>query len=469
MKKNRLLEFTSILILGSFVAQPVWAGSKSDLEELVKAQQKQLAEQQKLLQQLQNDLQSLRVETKKAAAAPQTAPVQQASVGTPSASKTEKAIDYVRAGARPKSLRIPGTELDISIGGYAKADFIARLDGETNGAEDLFVVPGIVTNGTNGADDGVRLHARESRLNFDITGNTAFGKTRAFIEGDFFGAQGNEVISNSDSFRLRHAFGQVGGLLAGQTWTTFMDISAIANTLDFEGPGAETFLRQGQVRYTFDLNDIQKGLTFALAVENPESRAQLDGTGTVVSVTDEAPDFIARARYEQPWGHLQAAALVRKSEAPTGFDDETGFAITGSGKIKLPFLGAKDNFSFQGVYTNGASRYVLDAAIATGDIATGPGGQSDTIEVISGFAAFQHFWADNWRSTLVGSIVDIDRPSFFDAPNAIEETGYVAGNLIWSPVANIDIGAEVQYGRIQRENGERGDATRFQTSLIYRF
>ena len=47
------------------------------------------------------------------------------------------------------------------------------------------------------------------------------------MEGDFY--------SSGDQFRLRHAYGEIGDLLVGQTWTTFTDVAAAPATLDFEG------------------------------------------------------------------------------------------------------------------------------------------------------------------------------------------------------------------------------------------
>ena len=63
-----------------------------------------------------------------------------------------------------------------------------------------------------------------------------------YIEGDFYGS--------GSAFRLRHAYGKYGGLLAGQTWTNFLDPDNFHNTIDFESPMAFPSFRQAQVRYT---------------------------------------------------------------------------------------------------------------------------------------------------------------------------------------------------------------------------
>ena len=51
-----------------------------------------------------------------------------------------------------------------------------------------------------------------------------------YIETDFYGS--------GSVLRLRHAYGSYGGLLAGQTWSTFVDDDNFPNTIDFESPMA---------------------------------------------------------------------------------------------------------------------------------------------------------------------------------------------------------------------------------------
>ena len=63
-----------------------------------------------------------------------------------------------------------------------------------------------------------------------------------FVETDFYGT--------SSALRLRHAYGSFGGLLAGQTWSTFVDEDNMPSTIDFEAPMAFASIRQAQVRWT---------------------------------------------------------------------------------------------------------------------------------------------------------------------------------------------------------------------------
>ena len=104
------------------------------------------------------------------------------------------------------------------------------------------------------------------------------GPLKTRFEGDFFGSGGNQIFSNSTSFRLRHAFGSVGGLLAGQTWSNFMPIESYPGTVDFNGPAGLTFIRQAQLRYTHKIDD---HLTLRGSVENSEFNGRA-ADGTVV-------------------------------------------------------------------------------------------------------------------------------------------------------------------------------------------
>ena len=163
--------------------------------------------------------------------------------------------DLVEKGIFPKSINIPGTDASFSIGGYAKVDFIKDFDSIGNAYD--FQTNSIPVAGSAAADlDGrTTIHARETRINLEFRAAKRF---RAFVEGDFYG--------DGNAFRLRHAYGEFGRLLGGQTWSTFQDISARPLTIDFEGPDGEIFVRQALLRWTQPLS---KAVKWAIAVENP--------------------------------------------------------------------------------------------------------------------------------------------------------------------------------------------------------
>ena len=83
---------------------------------------------------------------------------------------------------------------------------------------------------------------------------------------------GNERVSNSYNPRLRHAFFTYGKWLFGQTWSTFQDVGALPESVDFlAASDGIVFERQPMVRYS------SAGWQFA--IENPETTITPFGGG----------------------------------------------------------------------------------------------------------------------------------------------------------------------------------------------
>jgi hypothetical protein len=240
----------------------------------------------------------------------------------------------VAAGAANAGYEIKLSEEDkVSFGGYIKVD--ARyVDG------DVAYRPFWLGAGTATALEESRsqfnLFANETRFNMKYT----HGDVMGFIELDFWGGGGNEIISNSANPRIRHAFIKYKNVLAGQSWTTFMNTSAIAETADFAGPAMGlAFIRQGQIRYTNG--------NFQVALENPFT---FGGDGNL----DDTPDIIAKYTFKGDWGNVSVAGLFRQlntagvpavaaveaAEAVTVLD-----AVTGEPVILTPAVTAVDAVS----------------------------------------------------------------------------------------------------------------------------
>lgn len=261
----------------------------------------------------------------------------------------------------------------LTFGGYIKVD--ARyVDGDV-AYRDFWI-----GTGTPLATDAsqFRIMANETRFNTKYV----HGDMMGFIEMDFYGSGGNEVISNSTSPRLRHAFIKYKGLTAGQTWSTFMNTSAIPETADFAGATVGiVFIRQGQIRY--DMGNFQ------VSIENPESY----GGDTA---NDDMPDVTARYNFKGDWGNVSVSALGRRLNT-LGGQSETAFGGSIAGRIKTF---GKDDFRFQ-FHKGELGRYVSIAA------ATDLVGEQveDTTAYL---AAYRHYWTDTLRSSLVYGKVETD-------------------------------------------------------------
>lgn len=240
----------------------------------------------------------------------------------------ELPTSVVEAGEFPGSFRIPGTDAALKIGGQVQMTVVKTLG--PLGVDDRFVTSSIPIEGTQEAGKGSRLvyTTRPSRLNFDLRTPTGVGSMRLFLEADYAGG-------DIDAFRLRHAYGQWGHFLAGQTWSTFSDPEAVPNGIDFEGLNAISLFRQPQIRYTRGWGEKR---SFSIAAENPSP----DVTGA--SGVNQVPDIVARLRFEsgeashlpilRRGGHLQIAVIGRQIRAE--IPDHVNETVSNGAPAPLP-------------------------------------------------------------------------------------------------------------------------------------
>lgn len=252
----------------------------------------------------------------------------------------------------------------LSFGGFIKID--ARYVDGNVGYRDFWI-----GGGATGVDASqVKFFANESRFNAKYVS----GDVTGFIELDFYGGDGNEIITNGYNPRIRHATINYENLVVGQTWSTFMNTSSLAETADFGGPHvAEPFIRNTMIRYIAG--------NWQVALENPESY-QGDPDN------DSVPDFVAKYQFAGDWGNVSVAGLARQLHT-VGGNEESAFGMSVSGRIKT---WGKDDFRFA-ISSGNLGRYVGTTA------ATDLVGE-EAEESTSVMFAYRHFWTEETRSTL---------------------------------------------------------------------
>lgn len=424
-------------------------------------QEEEIAELKALIESLQRRVEELEAERKPhtSATRPTSLPNAMSDATSSSHEVTEKSPPFaLTAGDFPGSFKLPNSDVSVKIGGYVKLDFIKDLDFTRSG--DIFVQTDVPVDGdTDKTKDGeTRFNVRQTRLNLDVRAPTQFGQFRSFFEGDFFGSNSN--------FRIRHAFGELGHALVGQTWSTFMDISAWPESLGFEGPDVAVFARQGQIRWT---QPVTERLAIAVAVENPagDFTDPIQGTDSDDAL-DEWPDVTAHIRHQGSWGHLQLGGLVREIQFDDGAGqrgDVVGWGTTLSGRI---YTVGKDNIQFQGTYGEGVGRYI-QGLIGTGsDAAPNSSGGFDAIPAGAIFASYQHWWTDTLRST-IGGEYGIVNPTVGQPVTAIKNFQGAAINLVWNIVPRVTVGTQFAWARNELKDGRQGIARRIQTSAQFDF
>ena len=403
----------------------------------------------------------------------------------------------VTGGAFPGSWKLPGSDTSISFSGYVKTDALFSINApQASGAADVigdsFIVSAIPVDNSVGANQGgnFRIHARRSRLRFLSNTPTEWGTMRTRVEGDFAGGGGNERFSNSNLFRLRQAFGELGPVLAGQTQSTFNDADTAPDLLDPGGPAGETDVRQAQIRYTFAPT---KTVGVDISIENPEQRNLRNVANAATTNTnfqDKLPDFIARLRWKDSWGALNVASVLRHFNYDDGAgaqDNALGYGMRAGATVNT---WGKDTFKISGAFGEGLGRYMdtthngdtivtcrTPTAVGRLNMVAGCGATLTTSSAWGVWASYTHFWMDNLRSNIVGgwSHNKVDVAKLGAGANGVFESGQtVHANLIWSPVRRVEIGAEFMYGWRQNaasaagtENS--GQAGRAQVSFLYNF
>lgn len=361
------------------------------------------------------------------------------------------------------SVTVPGTETTIKLGGYIKVDAINDIG--TGYGADFANFAAIPLDGSALANKSgdFHMHARHTRLNLTSTTPTKIGDVKAFLEADFFGVRGNDLVTNGHGPQLRQAYGQVGGLLAGQTWSNFMDMQAYPESLDFIGPVGITLLRQVQVRYTGDLSD---SLSYSVSAENPYADVTNGGTQTVTDY-DRAPDLVAALTQKTSWGHWSARGLLRdisvQNDTTNDSEHDLGYAFALSSKVNL---WGKDYVQLRGIYGDGLGRYVYDIA-QSGKAAAYNNGELETQKALVGYANYQHRWNEDFRSNFMGGYAKLDNETSLIGTAQNETIWSAHSNLIWQPVKAYSVGLEYMHGYRELDSGKSGDLDRVMASFIY--
>ncbi len=383
------------------------------------------------------------------------------------ATSSDAAGNAVTGGATKGSFKLPGSDTSITLGGYVKLDAIySDRSAGVDSTGDQELEPGSIPVGPAAAANDrnqVTLHARQSRLFFKTSTPTDRGDLGTYLEFDLFGASGNESVSNSNNLRVRHAYGTLGGWLFGQTWTTFSDVDAYPETVDFGGTVGQIFVRQAQVRWTQAFADGE----WSIALENPETVASVPGGAAFRADDDRLPDLTSKIRLNTAAGRYSIAGLVRQVRVdsaanPAARSQKLGAAIGANGIV--PF-GATDDLRFSAYLGNALGRYT--AGYFTDGVLTADGRLQLPRQWIAA-VSYRHFWAPTVRSTLALSKLASEHTSAVaGAVNKNAESAHL--NVMWSPFTRTNFGLEYIYARRETQDGQSGKLNRLQASAQYVF
>lgn len=361
-------------------------------------------------------------------------------------------------------------ETTLTWGGYAKLDVLySRFsEGEVgqSTSRDLYV-PSTIPVSTGGGDSysALDFHAKETRLFIATKTPLENGMTLgSHIEFDFIVNQGagTETVTNAYNPGLRRAFITYGKWLLGQEWSTFQNLGAIPETLDFVAfpTDGTVFDRQPMIRYSVG--------DFAVAAENPETT--INNAGTVSAKNDsQLPDLVGRwVTKVGDGGNFGVAVILRQLSVDDtsggGIDADTiGYGISASGKVPLT---ARDDIRFMANWGEGIGRYIglgisADAAVDGNDI--------EAIGIVAGYVAYRHAWTDQWRTTVTASTFQADNDVALTTDGVTKSVVSGSVNLLYSPTKKMTVGAELRHAEREVESGADGSLDRLQFSAKYVF
>lgn len=381
-------------------------------------------------------------------------------------SKKSAPVEYVRVCSAYGAgfFYIPGTETCLRVGGRIRAEY--AVSERWNGLA-----------GTQDQDSyGFRTRGR---LNIDARTQTAYGTLRTFIRFEMTvsnGVYGQGINGAGPAFTgtrggaggvasgLDKGFIQFGPITAGRAQSFF---DAYADDLNY-GVIRGSDLTNNLLAYTATFGG---GFSATISLED---RSEREVTGGTPIGGQTYPDVVAALNLTQGWGSAQlSGVLTQRNSFAIGVGDKTGFAVQGAVKINLPMLAAGDYLWLQAAYAEGAISYLGyggNGAGSTWGAASRAGRLSinnvdSSLVTIGGItsqkltkgyaitAGLLHYWTPQIRQGIYGSYSKLDYSASLGAAlNNDPKEFRVGSNLIWSPVAGLDIGVEVLYAKVSSRN-----------------
>lgn len=372
---------------------------------------------------------------------------------------------------------LPGTETCLKIGGVVRVEAVYS-EPRTN------------------QDNKVDFAAR-ARVSLDARTATEYGLLRSYIRLQFERDTSSNEGGSVGSLPFDYALLQFAGLTVGYTDSMF-DFKPYPSYAGMLVSDIQTIM----FAYTAQFGD---GFSATISAEDNSMRQVPGALGGLTELPNgnvplgapfgyagvEMPDFVANLRVEQGWGEAQISAAVHQLKAEINQsndrDYEYGWAVQGGVKVNLPMIAEDDYIYASGAYASGALDYLLSGAgvgkrqendlfrgIPVSDYIYKNNGHMDLTTGFNVNGGFEHHWSPNWRSSVSASYADIDFAHGFDAIglsgkrfNPDWALVQVAGQTVWTPVKNLDIGVEVVYSHFTDKptalkrgwNGEPGFPT----------
>jgi len=432
--------------------------------------QPQSQDRQQDIQQLKDRLQQLeqsmgevkaQINALETAEKPATAPVQGPAKGQKAPAQPQGVVAIPSEGVIPQGIdpvpiegEITETNNTLSLYGFAMLDSgynFGQINPNWYDVERPTQLPSFANQYP--PSGSVFAGVRQTRFGVKSSTTTPHGDLNTIFEFELFGTG---VDAGQTTFRLRHAYGELGAIGAGQTWSPYMDIDVFPNTIEYWGPNGMVFFRNVQLRW---MPVRKKGGSVTIALEKPGASGDQGVYSDRIELSNITPrfnwpDLSGNARIVRNWGYFQGAAIVRKigwvdtSANKTNLGGSVvGWGVNLSSNLNL----SKNNVAkLELTYGHGTENYMNDAPFDIGIGHTAPGSvvpiKGVALPVLGLVTFLDHTWSEHFTSSGGFSMVNIYN-SGGQLPSDFHQGFYSVGNLLYHPIPRVMMGGEFQFGR----------------------
>lgn len=358
----------------------------------------------------------------------------------------------VAAGALETFAQEPAKPLEPLQDNSRSFKFYGLLEGHAvrdfgqSGPSDIFTDLAFQPLDTSGGPKGkTRYTGETSRLGLDASTAVNGAPLAAKIEIDFYGY----APEKQNRPRLRQAYAEYSGWLVGKTWSTFMDLDDLPETVDFNGPIGAPFSRRVMLRYAW--GDADKGYKWTVALEQPKDQFGGGSSG------EKLPIFVARVDKTLANGAYNFRVMSHEKRSPT--DSKRGYGFGAGGRYKLS---DKDTLMAQYTRVDGD----IDMLYGSNGYGINPASGALTFDKNQGVVlGYARVFSSQLRSNVA---LGLNRGQTAQAIDN-RSLNQLFVNLIYTPIKNVDLGAELIYGQRKNFTNDAGTMRRIDLMARYSF
>lgn len=300
----------------------------------------------------------------------------------------------------------------------------------------------------------------ETRFGFEVTRKLKTENVFIRLETDFNGSNGQ--------FRIRHAYGQIGNFLVGQTWSLFSNVSSMPSMVDGNGPTGSVKLRTPQIRYG-GLG--KRGVSWMAAIEYSKPDLTLEDFDTTgVTTVQLIPDFTGRFVWEGILGIVQLSGVITtisKKDINNKVTNNFGFGASLSGTVKFH---NDHKLLYQFTYGKATSHFITTFSGTGNDAIYNPQtGEFESLFAMGGFLSY----GVNWKLLKLNSNLSAGYAQLFSKDFMPDD--YYRNSMSFSLDTFFQLsegarlGLEYVFGKRWNISSEFGFASRISSLFYYDF